>query len=111
VALSAYDSVTHEGVNERGPSAHAPSLAAETACGERDPQRGAIGFMQWGKYYLDSDATVAEAVEAQPSFTFQIEPLILPNGYPTLVHISLSDKSGVSAVIESIDGKARIYHD
>jgi choloylglycine hydrolase len=37
--------------------------------------------------------------------------LILPNGYPTLVHVSLSDKSGDSAVIEFIGGKPRIYHD
>jgi choloylglycine hydrolase len=54
---------------------------------------------------------VAEAVEAQKSFAFQIEPLILPNGYPTLVHVSLSDKSGDSAVIEYIGGTAQIYHD
>jgi choloylglycine hydrolase len=67
--------------------------------------------MQWVQYYLDNYATVAEAVEAQKSMTFQIEPLILPNGYPTLVHVSLSDKSGDSAVIEFINGKAQIYHD
>ena len=61
--------------------------------------------MQWVQYYLDNYATVAEAVEAQKSFAFQIEPLILPNGYPTLVHVSLSDKSGDSAVIEYIGGQ------
>ncbi|WP_036285121.1 linear amide C-N hydrolase [Methylocystis sp. ATCC 49242] len=109
--LSAYDIGTHEGVNEKGLSAHALYLAVEAAFGERDPKREAIGIMQWVQYYLDNYATVAEAVEAQESFTFQIEPLILPNGYPTLVHVSLSDKSGDSAVIEYIDGKARIYHD
>jgi choloylglycine hydrolase len=111
VVLSAYDSGTHEGVNEKGLSAHALYLAVEAAFGERDPKLEAIGVMQWVQYYLDSHATVAEAVEAQKSFAFQIEPLILPNGYPTLVHISLSDKSGDSAVIEYIDGKAKIYHD
>jgi len=42
---------------------------------------------------------------------FQIEPLILPNGYPTEVHMSLSDKSGDSAVIEYKDGVPQIYHD
>ncbi len=111
VVLSAYDSGTHEGVNEKGLSAHALYLAVEAAFGERDPKLEAIGVMQWVQYYLDNHATVAEAVEAQKSFAFQIEPLILPNGYPTLVHISLSDKSGDSAVIEYIDGKAKIYHD
>jgi choloylglycine hydrolase len=111
VVLSAYDMGSHEGVNERGLSAHALYLAVEAAFGERDPKREAIGIMQWVQYYLDNSATVAEAVEAQKSFVFQIEPLILPNGYPTLVHVSLSDKSGDSAVIEYINGKARIYHD
>jgi choloylglycine hydrolase len=111
VVVSAYDIGTHEGVNERGLSAHALYLAEEAAFGERDPSREAIGIMQWVQYYLDNFATVAEAVEAQKSFEFQIEPLILPNGYPTLIHLSLSDKSGDSAVIEYIGGQARIYHD
>jgi choloylglycine hydrolase len=102
---------SHEGVNERGLSGHALYLAVEAAFGERDANREAIGIMQWVQYYLDNFATVAEAVEATRSLQFQIEPLILPNGYPTLIHISLSDKSGDSAVIEYIDGKPRIYHD
>jgi choloylglycine hydrolase len=111
LVLSAYDMGTHEGVNEKGLSAHALYLAVEAAFGERDPKLEAIGIMQWVQYYLDNYATVAEAVEAQKAFDFQIEPLILPNGYPTLIHVSLSDKSGDSAVIEYINGKAQIYHD
>jgi choloylglycine hydrolase len=111
LVLSAYDMGTHEGVNEKGLSAHALYLAGESDYGKRDPARQGIGVMQWVQYYLDNYATVAEAVEAQKSFAFQIEPLILPNGFPTLVHVSLSDKSGDSAVIEYIGGKARIYHD
>jgi len=111
LVLSAYDSGTHEGVNEKGLSAHALYLAGETDFGKRDPKRQAIGVMQWVQYYLDNYATVAEAVEAQKNLAFQIEPLILPNGFPTLVHLSLSDKSGDSAVIEYIGGTAKVYHD
>lgn len=111
VVLTAYDMGTHEGVNERGLAGHALYLAVEAAFGERDTRREAIGVMQWVQYYLDNFATVAEAVAAQRAFTFQIEPLILPNGYPTLVHIALSDRTGDSAVIEYIGGEARIYHD
>jgi choloylglycine hydrolase len=111
VVVSAYDIGTHEGVNEQGLSGHALYLAEEAAFGERDPQVEAIGIMQWVQYYLDNFATVAEAVEAQETFAFQIEPLILPNGYPTLVHVSLSDKSGDSAVIEYSGGTAKVYHD
>jgi choloylglycine hydrolase len=111
LVLTAYDMGTHEGVNEKGLSGHGLYLAVNAAFGERDPKRQAIGIMQWIQYYLDNYATVAEAVEATKSFDFQIEPLILPNGYPTLIHISLSDKSGDSAVIEYKDGKPQIYHD
>jgi choloylglycine hydrolase len=102
---------THEGVNEKGLSAHALYLAVENSFDPRDAKLEGIGIMQWVQYYLDNYATVAEAVEAQKSWAFQIEPLILPNGFPTLVHVSLSDKSGDSAVVEFIGGKARIYHD
>ncbi len=111
LVLSAYDMGTHEGVNEQGLSAHALYLAGESDFGKRDPKLQGIGVMQWVQYYLDNFATVAEAVEAQANFAFQIEPLVLPNGFPTLVHVSLSDKSGDSAVIEYIGGKAKIYHD
>jgi choloylglycine hydrolase len=111
LVLTAYDMGTHEGVNEKGLSGHGLYLAVEAAFGERDPKREAIGIMQWIQYYLDNYATVAEAIEATRSFRFQIEPLILPNGFPTLIHISLSDRTGDSAVIEYKDGKPQIYHD
>jgi choloylglycine hydrolase len=111
LVLTAYDMGTHEGVNEKGLSAHALYLAEENSFPQRDPKLKGIGVMQWVQYYLDNYATVAEAVEAQKSWTFQIEPLVLPNGFPTLVHVSLSDKTGDSAVIEFIGGKARIHHD
>lgn len=111
LVLTAYDAATHEGVNEKGLSGHILYLAVNSAFGERDPSKEAIGIMQWMQYYLDSFATVAEAVEATRSINIQIEPLILPNGFPTLVHMSLSDKSGDSAVIEYKDGKPQIFHD
>jgi penicillin V acylase-like amidase (Ntn superfamily) len=111
LVLTAYDAGTHEGVNEAGLSGHILYLAESAAFGERDPSREAIGVMQWMQYYLDNFATVAEAVEATRSLAFQIEPLILPNGYPTEVHMSLSDKSGDSAVIEYKDGEPQVYHD
>lgn len=111
LVLTAYDSGTHEGVNEEGLSGHILYLAAESAFGERDPSREAIGVMQWMQYYLDNFATVAEAVEATRAIQFQIEPLILPNGFPTEVHMPLSDKSGDSAVIEYKGGVPQVYHD
>ncbi|MEI6265311.1 MAG: linear amide C-N hydrolase [Sphingobacteriia bacterium] len=111
LVLSIYDIGTHEGVNEKGLSTHVLYLAGDCDFGKRDPKMQGIGVAQWAQYFLDNFATVAEAVEAQKSSTIQIEPLILPNGFPTLVHISLEDKSGNSAVIEYIGGKAKVYND
>jgi penicillin V acylase-like amidase (Ntn superfamily) len=111
LVITGYDLATHEGVNEKGLSAQILYLAGESDYGKRDPKREGIGVTQWVQYFLDNYATVAEAVEAQKDFTFQIDSLILPNGFPTLVHLSLSDKSGDSAVIEYIAGEAKVYHD
>lgn len=111
VVLTAYDAATHEGVNEAGVSGHILYLAEEAAFGERDPSQEAISVMEWLQYYLDNFGSVAEAVQATKSIDFQIVPLILPNGFPTLVHMSLSDKSGDSAVIEYRNGKPRVFHD
>lgn len=111
LVLAAYDIGTHEGVNEMGLSGQLLYLAVENGFGTRDSKREAIGVMQWVQYYLDNYATVAEAVEANKNWAFQIEPMVLSNGFPTEVHVSLSDKTGDSAVIEYVGGKARIYHD
>jgi choloylglycine hydrolase len=111
LVVTGYDLASHEGVNEKGLSAAILYLAGETDYGKRDPKVAGIGVTQWVQYFLDNYATVAEAVEAQKSFAFQIDSLILPNGFPTLVHLSLVDKSGDSAVIEFVGGKAKVYHD
>lgn len=111
VILSGYDMATHQGVNEKGLSAHVLYLAEVCDFGKRDPKLEGIGVLQWAQYYLDNYATVAEAVEAQKTFKFQIEPMTLPNGSPTMLHVSLEDKSGDSAVIEYIGGKAQVNHD
>jgi choloylglycine hydrolase len=111
LVITGYDLATHEGVNEKGLSAQILYLAGESDYGKRDPKLEGIGVTQWVQYFLDNFATVAEAVEAQKSFKFQIDSLILPNGFPTLVHLSLSDKTGDSAVIEYIAGQPKVYHD
>jgi choloylglycine hydrolase len=111
LVITGYDLATHEGVNEKGLSAQILYLAGESDYGKRDPKLEGINVTQWVQYFLDNYATVAEAVEAQKTLAFQIDSLILPNGFPTLVHMSLSDKSGDSAVIEYIGGKPKVYHD
>lgn len=111
LVLTGYDLATHEGVNEKGLSGQILYLAGESDYGKRDPKLEGINVTQWVQYFLDNYATVAEAVEAMKTSAVQIDSLILPNGFPTLVHMSLADKTGDSAVIEYIGGKPRVYHD
>jgi penicillin V acylase-like amidase (Ntn superfamily) len=111
LVLSGYNMGTHEGVNEQGLSAHVLYLAGDSDFGKRDAGTPGIGIMQWAQYFLDNFASVEEAVAGQKAIKFQIDPLILPNGFPTLLHLSLEDKTGNSAIIEYINGKAQIYTD
>jgi choloylglycine hydrolase len=111
VALTGYDSGTHEGINEKGLSVHVLFLADVCDFGVRDPKREGISVMEWSQYYLDNYATVAEAVAAHKTINWQIEPITLPNGAKTMFHVSIEDKTGDSAVIEYINGKPEIHHD
>ncbi|MGD8480868.1 MAG: linear amide C-N hydrolase, partial [Methyloceanibacter sp.] len=65
----------------------------------------------WAQYYLDSFATVVEAVEAAKSI--QVVPFGLVHkgevGVST-VHMAVEDASGDSAIIEILDGKPVIHH-
>lgn len=110
--ITGYDIGTHEGVNEQGLSAHLLFLAGDADFGPRDPKRPALSILQWVQYFLDNYATVAEAVEAMRNSDLQIIPVVLPNGKESMLHISLSDKTGDSAVFEYTDGgKLHVYHD
>jgi len=113
VVLTGYDAGTHEGVNEAGLAVHQLFLAEDLDFGERDLARPGLSIMLQAQYILDSFATVAEAVAAIEASDIQILPLILPNGKPTHLHLSLTDATGDSAVIEYTagDGRPNIFHD
>jgi len=113
LVLTGYDSGTHEGVNEAGLAAHQLFLAEGLDFGARDPARPGLSIMLQAQYFLDNFATVAEAVAALEASDMQVLPLILPNGKPTHLHLSLTDATGDSAIIEYTagDGRPRIFHD
>ncbi len=111
LVVTGYDIGSHEGVNEKGLSAHLLFLAGDTDFGKRDPKRPGLNIVEWVQYFLDNYATVAEAVEAMRSSDLQVVPVVFPNGKASLLHISLEDKTGDSAVFEYTGGKIDIYHD
>jgi penicillin V acylase-like amidase (Ntn superfamily) len=110
VAAVAWEAVTGGGINEAGLSVNLLYLA-ESDFGDRDDALKGICVSVWAQYYLDSFATVVEAVEAAKSI--QVVPFGLVHkgevGVST-VHMAVEDASGDSAIIEILDGKPVIHH-
>ena len=76
-----------------------------------DDKQPALSISLWAQYVLDNYATVEEAVA-----DLEKNPLVVATdnvpGQDRLatLHLSLSDASGDSAIIEYIDGKQVIHH-
>ncbi|MBX8814609.1 linear amide C-N hydrolase, partial [Ochrobactrum sp. MR34] len=65
----------------------------------------------WAQYVLDNYATVEEAVTALKDEPFTIVTDKVPGeSRLATLHLSISDASGDSAIIEYIDGKQVIHH-
>lgn len=68
-----------------------------------------LSISQYGEFILDSFASVKEAVEYFNKNKINLIPITLPNGKSTTIHVSLSDKTGDSAILEHIDGELVIH--
>lgn len=110
VIAAAYDLATTDGVNERGLAANILWLAESTyPTVTRD--KPLLSIAAWAQYVLDQFATVEEAVTALSSEPFTVVTAAVP-GEERLatLHLSMSDASGDSAIIEYVDGKQVIHH-
>ena len=108
ITLSGYDIGTTDGMNEAGLVANLLYLAEADYGAEDDRPRLSVGA--WAQYALDNYATVAEAVADLSTESFQMVAPTLPNGHAAGLHLSLSDRSGDSAIFEYLDGKLVIHH-
>lgn len=110
VTASGYDISTTDGMNEAGLVANVLWLV-ESSYPKYDGKTPGLSIAAWAQYALDNFATVKDAVEAlekQP-FTLVTDNVPGENRLATL-HLSLSDASGDSAIIEYIDGNQVIHH-
>ncbi|MBB5216905.1 linear amide C-N hydrolase [Parapusillimonas granuli] len=110
VIASGYDISTTDGMNEAGLVANVLWLV-ESTYPSYDGKTPGLSIAAWAQYVLDNFATVQDAVDAlkkQP-FTLVTDKVPGENRLATL-HLSLSDASGDSAIIEYIDGKQVIHH-
>lgn len=110
VIASGYDISTTDGVNEAGLVANVLWLV-ESEYPEFDDSKPGLAISIWAQYVLDNFATVAEAVAALETEPFTLVTDKVPghNQLATL-HLSMSDSTGDSAIVEYIDGKQRIHH-
>lgn len=110
VIASGYDISTTDGMNEAGLVANVLWLV-ESSYPEYDGTTPGLSIAAWAQYVLDSFATVQAAVDAlrkQP-FTLVTDNVPGEKRLATL-HLSLSDATGDSAIIEYIDGNQVIHH-
>ncbi|ALI29532.1 choloylglycine hydrolase [Mycolicibacterium fortuitum] len=110
VVATAFDITSVDGMNEAGLAGHILWLA-ESTYGEPDASRTQLGQAIWLQYFPDNFATVAEAVAWIAQTDVQVVQMDDPTGgaRPGL-HLALDDASGDSAIVEYVDGKARVYH-
>ncbi|MEB3303319.1 MAG: linear amide C-N hydrolase [Cyanobacteriota bacterium] len=108
VVVSGYDLGTAEGMNEQGLVANLLYLG-ESDYGTPDG-KPVLSISLWAQYVLDQFASVEEAVSHLRKEPFRIVAPILPNGQGAQLHLSLSDASGDSAILEYIKGRLVIHH-
>ncbi|HGY54944.1 MAG TPA: linear amide C-N hydrolase [Caldithrix abyssi] len=110
VQTAAGQSAATDGMNEKGLVANLLYLA-ETEYPKRDVSKYGVTTSIYIQYLLDNFATVKEAVDALLKDAIQIVPVPIPNiDKPSTLHISISDKTGDSAIIEFLGGKTVIHH-
>jgi len=110
VIASGCDISTTDGMNEKGLVVNLLWLA-ESEYPTFDRSKPGLAISLWAQYMLDKYATVAEAIDA-----LEKEPLLVATaqvpGEERLanLHMSMSDSSGDSAVVEYVKGKQVIHH-
>lgn len=110
VIASGFDISTTDGMNEVGLVANVLWLA-ESEYPKFDGKTPGLTLAAWAQFMLDNFATVAEAVDELRKQPFTVVTDNLP-GEERLatLHLSISDATGDSAIVEYIDGKQVIHH-
>jgi len=110
VVASGYEAGTADGMNTQGLVANLLFLE-ESDYGQWDGKREPMVISAWAQYVLDNYATVSEAVTGLREKNFAMLPVVAVPGIKGTVHLSISDASGDSAVLEYLqNGKLVIHH-
>ncbi|ALH94176.1 linear amide C-N hydrolase [Acinetobacter equi] len=111
VVATGYDIATTDGVNEKGLNANLLWLVESEYPNAKDSKKPLLSLSLWAQYILDNFATVDEAVKALEKQPFDVVTDSVP-GQDRLaaLHLSISDATGDSAIVEYVDGKQVIHH-
>lgn len=111
VVATGYDISTTDGVNEKGLAANLLWLVESEYPNIEKTKKPPLSISLWAQYVLDNYATVDEAIRALEKEPFMVVTDQVP-GEKRLatLHLSLSDATGDSAIIEYIAGKQVIHH-
>ena len=111
VIATGYEVSTTDGMNEKGLVANILWLV-ESQYPKYDASKPGLAISIWAQYILDNFATVQEAVDVLSAEPFTIVTAGVP-GEERLatLHLSMSDATGDSAIVEYINGKQVIHHD
>ena len=109
VVATCYDKLVADGMNEKGLVVNVLYLSS-SIYPKFDGTRPTLSIGAWAQYVLDTFATVDEAVTVLKDEPFQLGALIMPGGHAGTAHVSISDATGDSAILEYLDGKLVIHH-
>lgn len=112
LVLTGYDIATADGMNEAGLVVNL-HWEVEATYPEDDGVTPRISLSIFPQYVLDKYATVAEAVRDLRENPIQVaggEVPVGPPGRAATVHLSISDATGDSAIVEFVDGEMTIWH-
>lgn len=111
VVATGYDVSTTDGVNEKGLAAELLWLVESQYPAFDKNSRPGLTIAAWAQYVLDNFATVSEAVAALEKEPFTIVTDNVP-GEERLatLHLSMSDATGDSAIVEYVGGRQVIHH-
>lgn len=113
VITSSWDIASSDGMNEKGLVGNLLWLVeSEYPKFEKDKNTSGLSVSLWLQYVLDNFSTVKEAVDALKKEEFVVVSSNIPGTDKFVtVHLSISDKTGDSAIFEYIDGTLEIHHD
>lgn len=112
VVATGYDVSTTDGMNEKGLVANLLWLVESEYPDPHNAGKPPLAISLWAQYVLDNFSTVEETVDALSAEPFTVVTANVPGeSRLATLHLSISDATGDSAIVEYVKGRQVIHHD